>query len=269
MINETITGLKIGDSYPVRIMGVINLSKESFYKNSVVQINDVLATAIKMVEQGADIIDIGARSTWPLAEKISKYEECKRMIVAIKQLKDIDIPISVDTMFSDIAEKCLKNGADIINDVSGFTADIKMPSVIKEYDAPVIVMASNKVPGDPIGINAVIDSLRKIIHKAEKYEISKIIIDPAIGRWVKEKLPRYDFETIANLKKLRVFEKPILVAISRKSFIGDTLNKPPEERLYGSLAATAIAVVNGAHIIRTHDVKETLDVVRIAEKIHG
>jgi dihydropteroate synthase len=128
-------------------------------------------------------------------------------------------------------------------------------------------MASNKVPGDPVGMNAVMSTLAGIISQAEEKGLDpdSIIIDPAIGRWTKEKPPLYDYETINTIGRLRIFGKPILAAISRKSFIGEALDKPAGERLYGSLAATAIAVRNGAHIIRTHDVAPTVDAVRVAE----
>ncbi|KCZ71977.1 Dihydropteroate synthase [Candidatus Methanoperedens nitroreducens] len=267
MIEKTIAGLKIGDAQPVRIMGVINLSRESFYKGSVVQADSILDAALRMIDEGADLIDVGARSTWPQARRISKEEERLHLIPAIKHLSDIRVPISVDTMFSDIADEALDAGADIINDVSGFTADTAMADVAEKYSCPVILMASNKLPGDPAGMDAVMDSLGRIISHAEGKGVDpdNIIIDPAIGRWTAQKLPMYDYETIDNLKRLRVFEKPILAAISRKSFIGDVLNKPASERLYGSLAATAIAVRNGAHIIRTHDVAPTVDAVKVAQ----
>jgi dihydropteroate synthase len=268
VIEKTIAGLKVGDHQPVRIMGVINLSRESFYSGSVVHTDSILDAALKMIDEGADFIDVGARSTWPLAEKITKHEERSRLIPAIKQLQDISVPVSIDTMFSDIAEEALAAGADIINDVSGFTNDPYMVETAKEHGCPVILMASNNVPGDPVGMNAVMSSIIRIISQAEERGIDpdKIIIDPAIGRWKPEKLPIYDYETIDTLSRLRVFGKPILAAISRKSFIGETLGKPAGERLYGSLAATAIAVRNGAHIIRTHDVAPTVDAVRVAER---
>ena len=266
MIEKTIAGLKVGDDQPVRIMGVINLSKESFYKNSVVSPVHVRDAALIMINEGADLIDVGARSTWPLAAKISKDEERSRLIPAVRALADIPVPISVDTMFSDLAEEALFAGAKIINDVSGFTNDEKMMDVAGKYACPVILMASNNIPGDPVGMDAIIESLGRIIERAQNCGISpdSIIIDPAIGKWTPEKLPIYDYETIDNIARLRIFKKPILAAISRKSFIGETLNKPATERLYGSLAATAIAVRNGAHIIRTHDVAPTVDAVRVS-----
>lgn len=266
MIEKTIAGLKVGDDQPVRIMGVINLSKESFYKNSVVSAVHVRDAALKMINEGADLIDVGARSTWPLAARISKDEERSRLIPAVRALADIPVPISVDTMFSDLAEEALVAGAKIINDVSGFTNDEKMMEVAGKYSCPVILMASNNIPGDPVGMDAIMESLERIIERAQNCGISpdSIIIDPAVGKWTPEKLPIYDYETIDNIERLRIFKKPILAAISRKSFIGDVLNKPATERLYGSLAATAIAVRNGAHIIRTHDVAPTVDAVRVA-----
>jgi dihydropteroate synthase len=267
VIEKTIAGLKVGDDQPVRVMGVINLSRESFYKGSVVQLDSIHDAAIEMIEMGADLIDVGGRSTWPMAKSISKEEERSRLIPALKILQDVAVPLSVDTMFSEIADEALEAGADIINDVSGFTADERMADVAKEHECPVILMASNKVPGDPVGMDAIINSFENIIPFAEGKGIDpdNIVIDPAIGRWTTEKLPLFDYETIDNLDRLRIFGKPILAAISRKSFIGETLNKPAVERLYGSLAATAIAVRNGAHIIRTHDVAPTVDAVRVAE----
>ena len=271
MIDKTIAGLKVGDNRPVRVMGIINLSKESFYSGSVVRADSVLDAAEKMIEEGADLIDIGARSTWPLAKKISKEEERSRLIPAIRQLRNISVPISVDTMFADLASEALDEGADIINDVSGFTSDERMVDTVREHSCPVILMASNNIPGDPVGMDDVISSLGRIISQAEEKGLDpdNIIIDPAIGRWTKEKIPLYDYEIIDTIGRLRIFGKPILAAISRKSFIGDVLDKPAGERLYGSLAATAIAVRNGAHIIRTHDVSPTVDAVRLAERIRG
>jgi len=271
VIDKTIAGLKVGDNQPVRVMGVINLSKESFYSGSVVRADSVLNAAEKMIEEGADLIDIGARSTWPLAQKISKEEERLRLIPAIRQLRDISVPVSVDTMFADLASGALDEGADIINDVSGFTSDERMADTVREHSCPVILMASNKIPGDPVGMDAVMSTLAGIISQAEDKGLDpdSIIIDPATGRWTQNKLPIFDYETIDTLGRLRIFGKPILAAISRKSFIGETLDKPAGERLYGSLAATAIAVRNGAHIIRTHDVAPTVDAVRVAERIRG
>lgn len=267
VVDTTICGLKIGDRYPSHVMGIINLSPESFYKNSVISPESALEIAQKMVEDGATILDVGARSTWLYSDAITKAEESKRLLPVLEALEgNVDAVISVDTMFADIAEESLKRGADIINDVSGFNADANMVRVIGEYDCPAVVMASEKVPGDPLGMDAVIASLDSTIQKAEASGVDskKLILDPAFGKWVPEKLVNYDFETLDDFERLKIFERPLLAALSRKSFIGEVLGKPAPERLFGSLAVAAIAVYKGAHIIRAHDVKETVDVVRVA-----
>jgi Dihydropteroate synthase (EC 2.5.1.15) len=268
VVDVDICGLKVGDEHPVRLMGVINLSKESFYKGSVVSTDSLLDVAQKMVDSGSTILDIGARSTWPLANPvIGEEEELNRMIPALDILKgNVDALISVDTVYASVAEESLKHGADIVNDVSGFTTDPRMIDVVAEYDCPAVVMASEEIPGDPIGMDAIMDCLADIISKANSKGIDtdKLILDPAIGKWIPEKDPIFDFETIDQFESLKVFQKPLLAAVSRKSCIDAVLHKPASERLYGSLAATAIVVHKGAHIIRTHDIPETKDVVEVA-----
>jgi dihydropteroate synthase len=271
-VDTIVAGIKVGDEYPARIMGVINLSPESFYKGSLTALDNVVDRAKQMVAEGADFLDVGGRSTWPLAAKITKEEERRRLIPALELLvNNVDVPISVDTQYAEMAKAALDIGAHIINDVSGLTNDPQMVNVAVEYRCPVVVMASNNVAGDPVGMDAVIASLHRIINKAEDVGIAsgQIIIDPALGKWLPEKAPMFDFEILDQLERLKVFDKPILTAISRKSFVGEVVDKPASERLIGSLAATAIAVYKGAHIIRTHDVADTLDAVRVAEAIRG
>ncbi len=267
VVDTDICGIKLGDRYPSHVMGIINLSPESFYENSVVNPDSALEIALKMVEDGATFLDFGARSTWRFSKPISRKEELERVLPVLEALEgNVDAVISVDTMFSEIAEEALKRGADIINDVSGFTTDPGMIDVVADYECPAIVMASDKVPGDPLGMDSIIETLDSIIQTAEIGGIQpeKLILDPAIGRWTDEKLPVYDFETLDDFERLKIFEKPLLAALSRKSFIGEVLEKPATERLYGSLAAAAIAVYKGAHIIRTHDVPETFDIVKLS-----
>lgn len=268
VVDVDICGLKVGDEHPVRLMGIINLSRESFYRGSVVSNGSLLDVAHRMTEQGATILDIGARSTWPLANPvISEEEELKRMIPALDILNDnVDALISVDTVYASVAEESLKHGADIINDVSGFTTNPEMMDVVADYDCPAVVMASGEIPGDPIGMDAIMASLAAIISKADSkgVDTGKLILDPAVGKWIPEKDPIFDFETIDQFESLKVFGRPVLAAVSRKSCIDAVLHKPANERLYGSLAATAIAVHKGAHIVRTHDIPETRDVVEVA-----
>jgi dihydropteroate synthase len=267
VVDTDICGIKVGDCHPSRVMGIINLSPESFYENSIVSPDSALEIALKMVEDGATFIDLGARSTWRFSEPISRKEELERILPVLEALEgNVEAVVSVDTMFSEIAEEALKKGADIINDVSGFTADPGMVDVVADYGCPAVVMASKKVPGDPLGMDSVIEALDSIIQVAEAAGVNpeKLILDPAIGRWTDEKHPIYDFETLDDFERLKIFEKPLLAALSRKSFIGEVLKKPVNERLYGSLAAAAIAVYKGAHIVRTQDVPETFDVVKLS-----
>jgi len=256
-----------------KIMGVINVSPESFYKGSVKQSEDeLIRTALKMIDDGASFIDIGAKSTAPYLEtQISVEEEIRRAVWAISTLRDhVDVPISIDTTNAKVAEEAIKAGADIINDVSGLKGDPKMVKVAKEYDVPVIICAHGEVKDFMEPLHTVISFLQESLQIAYKngIEKEKIAIDPAIGFLRPNYPPWYEWDSkiIANLNMLKMFGLPILVGVSRKSFIGAiTGRKDPGERLPGSLAATAIAVWNGANIIRTHDVKETFDAVKIAE----
>jgi len=272
--------LEIGDGYPTVIMGVLNLSPQSFYKGSVYTNAQILKNvALKMINNGAKIIDLGARSTAPKSEKITVEEEINRLKWAMKAVCEVipeDIIISVDTQYSKVAQVAYSISLEhkrkiIINDVSCLKTDPTLQDFIIKYDLPIILMASKRVPGDLCTINEVIEEFEKAIEQLKKnsYNEDSIILDPGIGKWVKEKVYTYDLKIIDELPKLRILNKPILVAISRKSFIGTTLNIPdPKNRLNGTLSSTTIAVYNGAHIVRTHDVDNQLfEMVKMAEKI--
>lgn len=272
--------LEIGDGYPTVIMGVLNLSPQSFYKGSVYTNAQVLKNvALKMINNGAKIIDLGARSTAPTSEKITVEEEINRLKWAMKAVCEVipeDIIISVDTQYSKVAQVAYNISLEykrkiIINDVSCLKTDPTLQDFIIKYDLPIILMASKRVPGDLCTINEVIEEFEKTIEQLKKnsYNEDSIILDPGIGKWVKEKVYTYDLKIIDELPKLRILNKPILVAISRKSFIGTTLNIPdPKNRLNGTLSSTTIAVYNGAHIVRTHDVDNQLfEMVKMAEEI--
>ncbi len=274
IINSTIAGIAIGDKAPVRVMGIINLSPESFYQGSVYQRSEeIVGQARQMIKEGCDILDVGGRSTAPGVDPISVETEKTRVLPVLKALlEEISIPISVDTQYSEIANQALKLGAHIINDISALRTDPKIAKIVSEYDCPLVLMATKQVPGDRLGMDAITSALKDSVRFAIENGVdrNKIIIDPGIGRWVPTKLFTYNLEIINRLEELRDFELPILVGISRKSMIGDILNKPdPADRLQGSLAATAIAVYNGAHIIRSHDVGATVDAVRVAQAFRG
>ena len=271
---------EVGDDFPVVIMGVLNLSPESFYSGSVYEEKDKLENATHhMVKNGAKILDLGARSTAPWSKKISIDEEIDRLIPAMETVCNIipdDVLISVDTQFEVVASKAYEiskkfNKKIILNDVSCLKTDPKLTTFFIEHDLPIILMASKKLPGDLLTIDEILREFKKIIISLEDsgYDTKKVILDPGIGHWIKQKTYEYDLKIINELSKLRELKKPILVAISRKSFIGTALNKPdPKDRLNGTLAATTIAIYNGAHIVRTHDVTSQLqEIVAMAKLI--
>jgi dihydropteroate synthase len=272
--------LDIGDDFPTVIMGVINLSPESFYKGSIyVEPQKIRTAASEMIKNGAQILDIGGRSTAPWSEKITIEEEIDRMKIAVEKVCEV-IPnkaiISIDTQYREVAEVAFditnqKNKRMIINDVSCLKSDPSLVNFLIEKNLPIIIMASKKVPGDLCTIDEIVAEFRNTIKNLKRrgYDENKIILDPGIGHWIEEKTHRYDLKIIGNLQKLKILNKAILVAISRKSFIGTTLNiSDPANRLNGTLSATAIAIFNGAHIVRTHDVNnQLLEIVKLAEEI--
>ncbi|MDI9646299.1 MAG: dihydropteroate synthase [Archaeoglobales archaeon] len=259
-----------------KIMGVINVSPESFYRGSVARDEDeLLDVALKMVDAGASFIDVGARSTAPyLQNQISEDEEKRRAFWAVSILKSsVKVPISIDTTRATVAEAAIKAGAMIVNDVTGFKNDPRMPKVVKDYDCSAILCAHGNILDNVDPLTQVSSCIEESIKIAKKFEVDeeKIAIDPAIGFFRPSWMPWYEWDSkiIANLLFLKQkFSYPLLIGVSRKSFIGAILKKEdPAERLYGSLAATSIAVFNGADIIRTHDIKETLEVVKVSSYI--
>jgi len=272
--------LEIGDNYPTIVMGVLNLSPESFYKGSVYDNAKKIEFATKnMIDNGAALLDLGARSTAPWSEKITIEEEINRMESAMNVVCKIipdNIVLSIDTQYRRVAQRAMKISAKfnkkiIVNDVSCLKTDPGLGDFVTENELPIILMASKEVPGDILSLEDIICEFNKTIELLERkgYDGKKIILDPGIGRWVDKKTPEIDLKIIGNLHKLRSLNKPILVAISRKSFIGAILNiSEPEKRLNGTLSATAIAIYKGAHIIRTHDVNQQLtEIIKIAEEI--
>lgn len=268
--------IRIGDSYSVKVVGIINCSPDSFYKPSVRLKDDEIANlALRIAEEGAAIIDVGAISTAPpeiyeRSQMDPPSVEKERMIRAISIIRDAtDTPISVDTQRAEVAEAALKLGASIVNDVSGLKADPNMARVISEYGAAAVLMAARERPGDVCTIESIIRELKTSISTALRNEIdgTNIVIDPGVGFG---KDHHHDLRIIQNLAEFRILEKPIMVSLSRKNFIGKILGiEDPEDRLVGSLAASAIAVYKGVHMIRTHDVHQTLETAKVAEAIRN
>ncbi|MFX0014552.1 MAG: dihydropteroate synthase [Promethearchaeota archaeon] len=277
MIKGKLAEIDVGDNFKTRLMAIINLSPTSFFKGSIKHSEvDIQSYLEQIIEEKADFIDVGAISSAPAflyedKEKISHSIEIKRLSYFFKVYDDIgvDIPVSVDTQSSRTADYALSQGARIINDISGFKSDPLIPNVVSEYSASAIIMACHQVPGDVFSLREVLSEIKTSIQLGINAGIdrSKIVIDPGLGSWVPQRNIENDFKLINDLPKFRELKQCILVGISRKSFIGKILNVPPENRLWGSLAATTVAIMNGAHIIRTHDVKPTRDVCLITDYI--
>ncbi len=271
-----INGKKFDLSQGPLIMGILNVTPDSFYGGSRVQtLEKAIERARIMVEDGADILDVGGQSTRPGSEMISAEEELKRVIPVIKELKKaFEVPISVDTFYPEVAGKALEAGASLVNDVFGFRfsgmveflAQERVPAVLMHMkgDSPK-TMQENPYYSDVIAeisafFNERIDNFEKV-----GGDVEKLILDPGIGFG-----KRYEdnLEIIGNLNTFKVFGRPILVGHSRKSFIGIALKGlPPEERLEGTLSAGAIAILYGANILRVHDVKEAKRAADLAFEI--
>ncbi len=272
-IEAVFGSLKIGENHPVRLMGAVNVSPESFYRGSVyVGRERIVAAARRMRREGAEIIDVGAMSTAPyLKTEITAEEETRRLSNAIKAIKESSkILVSADTTRSSVAEEACKAGADVLNDVSGFQKDPRMVRVVREYGVGVVLMAHESRPIEGMPVERVRTYLYDSLKIASKHDIEprRIVVDPGIGFFRNSPWPWYlwDASVLRNLRVLATLRRPISVAVSRKSFIGEILKQPkPEERLNGSLAATSIAVLNGAHMIRAHEISPTLEVARLAE----
>jgi len=272
---SSLAGLGVGDSLPVRVMAVLNVSPESFYQGSVQTSRESLAeTARAMANAGADIIDIGAMSTAPyLKTHISAAEETERLARAIEAVAPcVTVPISADTQRAQPAAAALAAGARIINDVSGLKHDPAMAALITKADAGVIIMASETTPGTSPPLTRIKDALAESLQIAAQAGVAHdhIVLDPGVGFFRKPGISwdEWDCMVLRELASLRVLGFPLLVGVSRKSFIGKILGQPDAaDRLLGSLACAAVAVYNGAHLIRAHDVKETVETVRMAERL--
>lgn len=267
------------------IMGVLNVTPDSFYDGGVYfgDINKAVVQVEKMIVEGADMIDIGGESSRPGAEKISIDEELQRVIPVIRKIREKigkEIILSIDTYKSLVAKEAVENGADIINDVSGLQLDHDMINVVANTNARIVI---NHMRRDPKtmqqGEIQYTDVIQDISHFfLEHIEIltekglskKRIILDPGFGFG---KTVVHNIEILNQLSEFRKFELPIMIGVSRKSTIGKLLSQafnkefPPSERLEGSLAATAVAVLNGANIVRTHDVKETKRFVVVLDAI--
>lgn len=276
--------LIVGPKSSAKVMGVINASPESFFKGSVRTGDEQIAAAAQQMEKdGAHLIDIGAMSTAPYLETmIPVDEEIRRITSAIRAAKSAcSLPISADTPRAETARAAIAAGADVINDVTGLKYDIKMADVIAESHVKAIVCAYSRseITGQMSGTTKTLRESMIIARKAGIRD-DAIIIDPSIGFFRPEgknpfftkmtDMPWYlrDMQVVSQLEKLATLKKPICISVSRKSFIGHLLNlKSPEDRMVPSIACEQVSVLNGASLVRTHNVKETVQALTMLELI--
>lgn len=257
----TINKIRVDGSRPV-LMGIINISPESFFSGSYVPDEQIRITAEEMIHQGADLIDIGARSTAPGSRVITVNEEKERLISALKTLDGSGITVSVDTMHPDVLNAALEHDVHVVNDISGLI-NPAMAQIMAEENVPGILMATNHTPGDCLNFQDTLHSLQKVCDRALTAGIKEYILDPGVGRWIPDRTPDADFELCRRFQEFSLFDRPVLAAVSRKSFLGSVTGQRPEDRLSATLAITSHLVLSGAAMIRTHDIPETKDLIEV------
>ncbi|MEO8665092.1 MAG: dihydropteroate synthase [Ignavibacteria bacterium] len=259
------------------IMGVLNITPDSFsdggtYFDDKLKLDIVIQDAVRMEQDGADFIDVGGESTRPGSESISIDEELERVVPVISELKKkINIPLSIDTYKSEVAEEAIKAGASIVNDISGFRFDQKIAGITGKYKASCILMhikgTPKKMQENPVYDNVVkevYEYLEASIGIAKENGIEQIIGDVGIGFG---KTLEHNLELIRNLKEFKSLNCPLLLGISRKSFLSKIFPTPVNERLDATIAANTIGIMNGANILRVHDVLQNTRAARTADKI--
>jgi dihydropteroate synthase len=263
-------------SKKTHVMGILNVTPDSFSDGGIFFSREAaIEQGLKMVEDGADIIDIGGESTRPGSEPLRIDEELRRTIPVIESLsKQIPVPISIDTYKAEVAQRALDAGASMVNDISGLRFDPALPKVIADYRVPVVIMHIRGTPKNmqvhPVYealIMEIVEYLRLGIRIAVQAGVREdlIIVDPGIGFG---KTYDHNLQILRDLPELISLEKPILVGPSRKAFIGKILdNAPPSDRLEGTAAAVAVSILNGASMVRVHDVKEMIRVARVVDAI--
>jgi dihydropteroate synthase len=258
-------------------MGILNITSDSFYDGSkYLNENDMLAHVAKMVNEGASIIDVGAMSTRPGSQELSLKEEKESLYTALQKIREIypELIISVDTYRAEIAEESVKNfGVNIINDISAGEMDMKMFEKLALLKVPYIMMHMKGTPAT-MQQNTNYENLMhemtmyfsKKINKLQQSGCSDIIIDPGFGF---SKTLDTNYELLSKLHEFKIFEKPLLVGLSRKSMIYKLLSSTPQEALTGTTVLNTIALQNGAHILRVHDVKEAIETIELYTKLNS
>ncbi len=259
-----------------RICGILNVTPDSFSDGGrFIEPGKALEHALAMVEDGADIIDIGGQSTRPGSDAVSEEEEIRRVLPVVNLLaKRLNVPISIDTSKPGVARAALDAGAHIINDVTSLRGSPELGKIVAQYNAPLVLMHMKGTPQNMQDnpqykdvISEIISFLKDAIRKAvEEFGISEenIIVDPGIGFG---KQTAHNLEIINRLSAFHCLGRPLLLGPSRKSVIGDVLGLPVEERIEGTSAVVAYSVLSGVHIMRVHDVRQMVRVVRMTEAI--
>ncbi|HXW18788.1 MAG TPA: dihydropteroate synthase [Candidatus Acidoferrales bacterium] len=257
------------------VMGVLNVTPDSFSDGGrYFETHWAVERALAIEKAGADILDVGGESTRPGSEAISAEQELARVRPVLKALdRRLKIPISIDTRKAAVAEAAIDAGAQIINDVTGLKADAALAKVAARYRVPIILM---HMRGDPRTmqkgpfarhvVRDVIAGLQRSIAVARQAGVpkSQIVVDPGIGFG---KSFKQNYQLIAGLPELRKLGCAILIGTSRKGFLGDTLGKPAGERVWGTAATVAASILNGAHIVRVHDVEEMVQIARVTDRV--
>jgi len=254
------------------VMGILNLTPDSFADGGrFVDPATAIAHAERMIAEGADMIDVGAESTrpYPGMRPVSADEELARLTPVLPQVVALGVPVSIDTMKAEVAARAIAAGAAIVNDVWGLQRDSEMASVVAAHDVPVIVTHNRETVDPALDILADIESFfSRSLEIAWRAEIgrNRIVLDPGIGFG---KTPQQSLAAIAGLHRLRDFGLPLLIGLSRKRFINAVSPSKPQDRLAGSLAGAVLAVLEGAAIVRAHDVAETVQALRVAAAIQA
>jgi dihydropteroate synthase len=255
------------------VMGILNVTPDSFSDGGrFLDPDRAFARALEIQEQGADVIDIGGESTRPGSQRIAAREELDRLVPVLKKLRGkLDIPVSVDTYKAEVAERVLDLGVEIINDVSGLTFDPALGEVITRRDAGLVLMHIRGSPENwdrlaplPDVLGTITKDLEAAIARARRAGLDRhrIVIDPGIGFG---KRGDQNYQILAGLARLNALEQPILIGTSRKSFLGHNLTEP--QRMLATAVTTPAAILQGAHIVRVHDVRPMVEAARVADEV--
>jgi dihydropteroate synthase len=268
MLTWTVGGVRIGPGEPVRLMGVINGSPESFYPGSYSGPATVRRVAEAQLEAGAAILDIGARSTAPGSPPIPESEEAARMDALLAELDGAGFVVSVDTSRPSVLETCLQYDIHMLNDIGGL-ADPALAARAGEAGLAACGMASFSAPGDACGVEATLEAIGLVAGRAAAAGIDRLVLDPGVGLWTAERTAEHDWALCCAFEQFTALGHPVLAAVSRKSFLGALVRRPAAGRLAASLAVTASLVAKGAHLVRTHDVAETADLLRVRSRLEA